>query len=107
MVEALTKENFHEKIKQGLCIVDFWAEWCGPCKQLAPIYEEVSQDPDLAKLTFYKFNTEESQEIGAEQGVRGIPCLIIFKDGQQKDMLVGFMEKEQLKSKILEALEKA
>ena len=62
MVTELNKENFEEKTKDTLCIVDFWAPWCGPCKMLGPVFEEVSKDYE-GKLTFFKVNTEENQEL--------------------------------------------
>ena len=82
MVAELNAENFEEKIKEKLCIVDFWAPWCGPCKMLAPVFEEVSKDYE-GKLTFLKINTEENQEISQKMGVMGIPCLIIFNNGEE------------------------
>jgi thioredoxin 1 len=105
MVEQVTASNFKEKISQGWSIVDFWAEWCGPCKQLAPIFEELSGEY-TGKLNFFKLDTEQFGELAGEHNVRGIPCLIVFQEGVEKDRIVGFMPKESLKEKIDAALQK-
>lgn len=94
----LNSENFKEQIKQGITVVDFWAEWCGPCKALGPIFEELSKE--IKNVKFAKLNVDESGEIAADQGVRGIPTLIIYKDGSEIDRIVGLLPKDALKKKI-------
>ncbi|HHC73237.1 MAG TPA: thioredoxin [Thiotrichales bacterium] len=75
----LTKENFDEIVgNSDFVIVDFWAEWCGPCKSFAPIYEEVSAE--FPEIVFGKVNTEEQQELAAHFQIRSIPTLMIFRD---------------------------
>jgi len=75
----LTKDNFDEIIKgSDFVIVDFWAPWCGPCKQFGPVYEETSEKYD--NITFAKVNTEEEQELAGHFQIRSIPTLMIFRD---------------------------
>ena len=87
-------------------LVDFWAQWCGPCKMLAPVLEEVSKEY-LGKLKFAKISTEDHPEIAEEYGITGIPCLIIFKNGKEVDRIIGFSAKPVLKGKIDAVLAKA
>ena len=76
-------------------LVDYWAEWCGPCKMIAPILDEVSKDYQ-GKLQIAKMNVDENREIPAKFGIRGIPTLMLFKDGQLAATKVGAMSKAQL-----------
>ena len=100
MVEQLTTETFSKAISGSTpVIIDFWAEWCGPCKQLAPIFEKISAD-FKGRLNFAKLNVDQHQEIAVEHGVMGIPCLIIFKNSEEIDRIVGAMPESSLKQKI-------
>ena len=76
----LTTETFNETLDNNeIVIIDFWAEWCGPCKQFAPIFEKVAEDnPDI---TFAKVNTEEQQVLATQYGIRSIPTLMVVRDG--------------------------
>jgi len=104
MIE-LNNTNF-EKETKGLAIVDFWAPWCGPCRMMAPIFEETSKEADFkGKLKFAKLNTEEFPEIAEQYGITGIPCLIILKDGTEVDRIVGLMPKPALKEAIKEIID--
>lgn len=76
-------------------LVDYWAEWCGPCKMIAPILDEVSQSYQ-GKLQIAKMNVDENRDIPAKFGIRGIPTLMLFKDGQLAATKVGAMSKAQL-----------
>ena len=76
-------------------LVDYWAEWCGPCKMIAPILDEVATSYD-GKLQIAKMNVDENREIPAKFGIRGIPTLMLFKDGQLAATKVGAMSKSQL-----------
>ena len=76
-------------------LVDYWAEWCGPCKMIAPILDEVSKDYD-GKLRVAKMNVDENRDVPAKYGIRGIPTLMLFKDGQLAATKVGALSKAQL-----------
>ena len=76
-------------------LVDYWAEWCGPCKMIAPILDEVSKDYD-GRLKIAKMNVDENRDVPAKYGIRGIPTLMLFKDGQLAATKVGALSKAQL-----------
>ena len=80
-------------------LVDYWAEWCGPCKMIAPILDEVSKDYD-GRLQIAKMNVDENRDVPAKFGIRGIPTLMLFKDGQLAATKVGMLSKSQLTSFI-------
>ena len=94
MIEELNTNNFDEKIKAGKVIVDCYAIWCGPCKMLAPIIEEVSKEVD--SYSFYKMDVDNCEEISRRYGIMSIPTLLIFEDGQLKTKTIGFKTKEEL-----------
>tara|TARA_B100000809_G_C14670992_1_gene363222 strand:- start:228 stop:542 length:315 start_codon:yes stop_codon:yes gene_type:complete len=92
-------QNFKEEVGSGIKLVDFWAPWCGPCKMIAPVLEEVAQDVE-GKADIAKLNVDDNQTTASEYEVMSIPTLILFKDGQPVDKVVGFQPKEQLVSLI-------
>jgi thioredoxin 1 len=81
-------------------IVDFWAEWCGPCRILGPRFEELSKE--MPNLKFAKLNVDENQETSAKYEVRSIPTLLLFKDGQVAGRIIGALPKESLKEKVIQ-----
>ena len=94
---AVNDENFENEVLKAdsPVVVDFWAEWCGPCKQLSPLVDELA-DEMSGKVKVVKVNIDESPEAPTKYGVRGIPTLMVFKDGQVVDTRVGGMPKSQL-----------
>ena len=101
MVSSITDENFQEIIKSSdkLILVDFWAEWCNPCKALAPALEEASNDLE-EKIICYKVNIDENPVSPQKYGVRGIPTILFFKNGEVVDRQVGVLPKSKLYEKI-------
>lgn len=97
MANTTTDADFEKDVlKSGTpVLVDFWAEWCGPCRQLAPIVDEVSEE-FKDKISVYKVNIDENPETPSSYGVRGIPTLIIFKDGEVAATKVGSLPKSAL-----------
>lgn len=105
-MQTLDNTQFSDKIKQGPILVDFYADWCGPCRMLGPILDELSKDPDYkGKLEFAKVSTEQYPELAEENAVQGIPCMIFFKNGKEVSRIVGFAPKAVMKAKINSVLD--
>ncbi len=101
LIKHISDASFEADVLQPgtTVLVDYWAEWCGPCKMIAPILDEVA-DSYQGKLTVAKMNVDENREVPAKFGIRGIPTLMLFKDGQLAATKVGAMSKAQLTSFI-------
>ena len=97
LIKHISDSSFEaDVLKSGKpVLVDYWAEWCGPCKMIAPILDEVSKDYD-GKLRVAKMNVDENRDVPAKYGIRGIPTLMLFKDGQLAATKVGALSKAQL-----------
>ncbi len=102
----ITEQNFEKEVvkHKGFIMIDFWAEWCGPCKRAAPVFEELSKE--MKSIKFIKVNVEEHPELASSLGVMAIPTFIIYKDGKEIDRLSGFDSKESFKSNIEKAIKK-
>ncbi|SDJ64784.1 thioredoxin [Salimicrobium halophilum] len=94
-IVTASDQNFEQETNDGLALVDFWAPWCGPCKMIAPVLEEIDEEMnDDVKIV--KLNVDENQETASKFGVMSIPTLLLFKNGEVVDQVVGFQPKEQL-----------
>ncbi|MBI2925822.1 MAG: thioredoxin [Verrucomicrobia bacterium] len=98
---TLTEENFKQEVLESPLpvLVDFWAEWCGPCKMIAPVLDELASECD-GRFKFGKVNIDEHQALTVEYGVRAIPTMLIFKDGQVAEQIVGMRSKRDLKANL-------
>ena len=96
MTVNVTAENFDEEVLnyKGKVLVDFWAEWCGPCMMLGPIIEEVSEEVDDVK--FCKVNCDVARDVALQFGIMTIPNLIVFENGEQVNQSIGYIEKEDV-----------
>lgn len=96
MTVNVTAENFDKEVLnyKGKVLVDFWAEWCGPCMMLGPIIEEVSEEVDDVK--FCKVNCDEARDVALQFGIMTIPNLIVFENGEQVNQSIGYIEKEDV-----------
>jgi thioredoxin len=100
-VLTLTEANFESEISSSTVpvIVDFWAEWCGPCRMLGPILDDLAKDQD-GKVKIGKVNVDESQNLAAQFNVKSIPMLVFFKDGKAVDTVVGVQSKDALAKRL-------
>ena len=98
-MEIITEKNFEEKTKSGLVLIDFYATWCGPCRMMSPILEEVGENLD-GKVSIYKVDVDDDEKLARKFGILSIPTLIIFKDGKQVDKKVGYIQADDLQAMI-------
>jgi thioredoxin 1 len=101
LIVTLTQENFPQQVLQSQTpvLVDFWAEWCGPCKMIAPLLNELADEYE-GKVKIGKVNIDEQQTIATEYGIRAIPTLLLFSNGQVADQIVGARSKRDLKNSL-------
>ena len=98
-VKVIFDDNFDEVVSSGVVIVDFYADWCGPCKMMAPIFEETQKEYE-GKVTLAKINVDENKNTAIKQKIMSIPTLLFYKDGQIVDRVSGVLDKGALNKKI-------
>lgn len=101
MAVEITDANFRSEVLQSNVpvMIDFWAEWCGPCKRIAPIVDEVAREY-VGKAKVGKLNVDDNQEVAMQYGIRSIPALLFFHNGQVYDQIIGVTSKEKIVDKL-------
>ena len=101
MMTDITKDNFENEVKNAATpvLVDFWADWCGPCRMLSPVVEQLSNQY-AGKVKFGKVNVDEQPQLAMSYGVQSIPTLVLFRDGQAVNSSVGVVPKEQIENML-------
>lgn len=99
MANEFTDSNFNQETTEGLALVDFWAPWCGPCRMVGPVIEELSKDYE-GKIKVGKLNVDDNQETAMKYRVMSIPTVILFKDGQPVETMVGAMPKSAYQARL-------
>ncbi|WP_239254758.1 thioredoxin [Listeria ilorinensis] len=94
-IQEITDATFEQETNQGLVLTDFWATWCGPCRMVAPVLEEIDAERG-DKLKIVKMDVDENQQVPSQFGVMSIPTLLIKKDGEVVDTVIGYRPKEEL-----------
>lgn len=96
----VSESNFEKEVLKSdkPVVVDFWAPWCGPCKMIAPVFEKMSHE--MKNVKFVKLNVDENTQLAQQNGVMGIPCLIVYKNGEEVDRVVGFQDETTLRKKL-------
>jgi thioredoxin 1 len=95
----LNNDNFETTVKEGVSLVDFWAPWCGPCRMLSPVIDELANDFEN-KANICKVDTDAQQDLAVKYGVRSVPTILFMKDGEIVDQLIGAQSKQVLADKI-------
>lgn len=97
-MKIIKTEEFASVIQSGLVLVDFYADWCGPCKMLGPVLEQIQQEQP--EITIVKVNVDEEEALAMQFQVMSIPLVIVFKDGKQVDQMLGYHSKDQVEEMI-------
>lgn len=105
MVKEIGGSNFIQEVinSEQAAVVDFWAPWCGPCRMLGPVMDEIAEDMN-GKAKFFKINVDENTAIAQKYAISSIPCVMVFKDGEVVDTIVGFRPKQDIQSIIAKHL---
>ncbi|HUJ08563.1 MAG TPA: thioredoxin [Verrucomicrobiae bacterium] len=100
-IVTLSADNFEQEVAKSSqpVLVDFWAEWCGPCKMIAPLLDELAEEK-VNKVKIGKVNVDDNQELASRFGIRAIPTLLLFQGGQVKETIVGMTGKKDLEKKL-------
>lgn len=103
----VSEHNFEQEVLKSdkPVVVDYWAPWCGPCKMIAPAFEKLSSQ--LTDVKFVKVNVDENQGLANQQSILGIPCIVVYSNGEEVERIVGFQTEDQLKKKLTMVLEAA
>ncbi|EXJ23165.1 Thioredoxin [Alkalibacterium sp. AK22] len=99
MVRELTDSNFEQETNEGLALVDFWATWCGPCRMQSPVIDELNEESD-GTVDYFKMDVDANQATPSKFGIMSIPTLLVTKDGEVVDKLIGYHSKEQIESAL-------
>ncbi|WP_027107783.1 thioredoxin [Lacticigenium naphthae] len=97
MVQVLTDSTFEKETSSGLSLTDFWAEWCGPCRMQSPVIDELSEESE-GNVSYYKLDVDANPEVPSHFGIMSIPTLLVKKDGEVVEKLIGYHGKEQIQS---------
>ncbi len=100
-MEILNEKNYKEKTEKGLVVVDFFANWCGPCRMMSPILEDVQKDMD-EKVKIYKVDVDESENLARQFGIMSIPTILIYKDGEIVNKHIGLWMKDSMMEELNE-----
>ena len=97
-VKEINEKEFDEVVKDGKVFIDCFATWCGPCKMLSPVIDEVAKE--VKDYKFYKLDVDEAEEVAAKYGIMSIPTMLIFNDGKLEKTIVGFRSKDEIKEEL-------
>lgn len=103
MAEHLNNDNFEQAIASGVVLVDFFATWCGPCRMLGPVIEELAAESD-GSYTVYKVDIDECEDIALDFGIMSVPTVVVFKDGAESDRVIGVRSKADYLALIQDAI---